>query len=114
MRLKPRHVRLFTYRRWCSTALGTRSNMGTRARVLFAVAIFLCSFAVRSLQAVDLSRFIYTEDQPMGGMTAHYDERGVSIVEGHGLLIPDDRRKIDTSIMAFSAGYSLYVGAWPS
>jgi 4-amino-4-deoxy-L-arabinose transferase-like glycosyltransferase len=44
-------------------------------------------------------------------MTAHYDTRAVSIVEGHGLLIPDDRRKIDTSLMAFSAGYSLFVGA---
>src|SRR5262249_10311000 len=58
----------------------------------------------------DMSRWMYTPDQPNGAMTAHYDERGTSIAEGHGLLIPDDRRKIDTSIMAFSPGYSLYVG----
>jgi hypothetical protein len=54
---------------------------------------------------------MYTSRQPWGAMFEHYDVRGVSIVAGHGLLFPDDRRKVDTSLMAFSAGYSVYVGA---
>jgi hypothetical protein len=108
----PRNAaRLFAFRRWCSAALGTRSRLGSRAKVLFATAIFVCSFAVRSLHAVDLSALMYTTDQPRWSMTEHYDLRGVSIVGGHGLLFPDDRRKVDTSLMAFSAGYSIYVGA---
>jgi len=85
--------------------------MPAKRKVFFAVVIFLCSFTVRSLHAVDLSPLMYTTDQPKGAMTAHYDERAVSIVEGHGLLIPDDRRSSDTSLMAFSPGYSLAVGA---
>ena len=102
---------MFRFRRWCSDALATRSKMQTKRKVVFAVAIFLCSFSLNALHAVDLSRLMYTSDQPKGEMTDHYDTRAVSIVEGHGLLIPDDRRKIDTSLMAFSPGYSLFVGA---
>jgi len=106
-----KRVRLFQFRRWCSIALATRSKMPARRKVFFAVVIFLCSFAVRSLHAVDLSLLMYTTDQPKGAMTQHYDARAVSIVEGHGLLFPDDRRTSDTSLMAFSPGYSLVVAA---
>lgn len=111
MVFKSKQVRIFQFRRWCSTALDTRSNMRTKRKVFFALVIFLCSFAVSSLHAVDLSPLMYTADQPKGQMTAHYDARAVSIVEGHGLLLPDDRRTKDTSLMAFSPGYSLFVGA---
>jgi 4-amino-4-deoxy-L-arabinose transferase-like glycosyltransferase len=111
VRIKPTNLHLFKFRRWCADALGTRSKMRLRTKVLVAGALFLCSFVFKSLHAVDLSRWMYTPDQPYWAMSSHYDGRGASIVEGHGLLIPDDRRQIDTSIMAFSAGYSLYVGA---
>src|SRR5262245_58120932 len=103
-------LRLFTFRRWCSGALGSRRQPGSGVKGYSAIAIFLCSFAVRSLHAVDMSPVMYTPDQPRWAMTEHYDLRGVSIVAGHGLLFPDDRRKVDTSLMAFSAGYSIFVG----
>jgi hypothetical protein len=85
--------------------------MGRGRKLVFGVVVFLCTFVVDSLHAVDLSPLIYSPSQPFSAMTAHYDARALSMVDGHGLLFPDDRRKIDTSLMAFSAGYSIFVGA---
>jgi hypothetical protein len=98
-------------RRRIIIALGGRSRFGDRAKLLFSLLIFLTSFSIKSLVAVDLSPIMYTVEQPAGGMASEYHREAVSITEGHGLLIPDNWDPADTRLLVHAPGYSIYLAA---
>jgi hypothetical protein len=85
--------------------------MGLRAKFLVAAAIFLVSYATKSLQAVDLVPVMYTVEQPYGGLTLTYDQRAASILEGEGVLGPYDIDPSRTVWLAQAPGYSIYLSA---
>jgi hypothetical protein len=58
---------------------------------------------------VDLAPVMYTTDQPAAGMTAEYDVQAGSILEGHGVLMPDHREPSDTTLLEHPPGYSIYL-----
>lgn len=91
--------------------LGVDRPISNRAKIIAASFIFILSFAIRSLHAVDFAPLMYTGAQPMGGLTRAYDERAMSITAGKGLLIPDDQRAWNTGLLAYAPGYALYLGA---
>jgi hypothetical protein len=96
-------------RRWLSSALATAKPMNARTKLIVAVSLFVVSFATKSLQAVDLESVMYTTEQPFGGLTALYDERAVSILNGDGLLGPYDIKPSVTIGLAQAPGYSIYL-----
>ncbi|HZM86018.1 MAG TPA: glycosyltransferase family 39 protein [Blastocatellia bacterium] len=98
-------------RRWLVDALGTGQRLSFRNTLLIALLIFLVSFSIRSLVAVDLSPVMHTIAQPAGAMASELDARAVSIAEGHGILLPDNHDPTDTSILAHSPGYPIMLGA---
>jgi dolichyl-phosphate-mannose-protein mannosyltransferase len=98
-------------RRQLSTLLGSRKYMGWKAKSAFALLIFISSFFTRSLHAVDLAPYMYTDQQPFHGLTYTYDLRANYIMEGRGLLGPYDVRPSDTFWLARAPGYSLYLSA---
>ena len=83
--------------------------MRFRTRVIVAVSIFVVSFSIRSLQAVDLSPMMYTSEQPFGGLSLTYDQRASSILEGEGILGPYDIEPSRTVWLAQAPGYSIYL-----
>lgn len=101
--------RFYRFRRWLVRALGTRASIRTRTKLVFALLIFLLSYATKSLQAVDLAPAMYTTDQPMGGLTETYDQRAASILEGEGLLGPYDIKPSKTVWLAQAPGYSIFL-----
>jgi hypothetical protein len=96
-------------RRWLSSALATANPMNAGTKLIVAVSLFVVSFATKSLQAVDLESVMYTTEQPFGGLTALYDERAVSILNGDGLLGPYDIKPSVTIGLAQAPGYSIYL-----
>jgi hypothetical protein len=66
---------------------------------------------VKSLYAVDLAPVMYTAEQPAAGMAREYDAQALSIIDGHGLLIPDDQPRSDTSLLEHPPGYSIHLSA---
>jgi len=104
-------LRLYRFRRWLVRALGKRTTIGRRAKLICALVIFLLSFVTKSLQAVDLAPAMYTIDQPMGGLTETYDQRAASILDGEGLLGPYDIRPSRTIWLAQAPGYSIFLSA---
>jgi hypothetical protein len=99
----------YTLRRALCRTLATGERLGLRARLLFALLIFLISFATKSLQAVDLAPVMYTAQQPFGGLTDTYDLRAVSILEGEGILGPYDINPRRTVWIAQAPGYSVFL-----
>jgi hypothetical protein len=99
----------FAIRRALSRTLATREKLGSRTKLLFALLIFLVSFATKSLQAVDLAPVMYTAQQPFGGLTDTYDSRAVSIIEGEGILGPYDINPRRTIWIAQAPGYSVFL-----
>jgi hypothetical protein len=99
----------FAIRRSLSRTLATREQLGLRTKLLFALLIFLVSFATKSLQAVDLAPVMYTAQQPFGGLTDTYDLRAVSIVEGEGILGPYDINPRRTIWISQAPGYSIFL-----
>lgn len=95
--------------RWVTVRLAIGSDVTPRVKLLLAICIFLVSFATKSLHAVDLAPLMHTPEQPAGGMTAEHDSRAVSIVEGHGILIPDNQDPADTLLLAHTPGYSIFL-----
>src|SRR5688572_6217545 len=102
-------LNLFPIRRALSAALATREKLDFRTRLLFALLIFLVSFATKSLQAVDLAPVMYTAQQPFGGLTDTYDHRAVSILDGEGILGPYDINPRRTIWIAQAPGYSVFL-----
>src|SRR6266536_4142450 len=99
----------FAFRRWLCRALATRQRMTLRTKFLFGLVIFVISFSVKSLQALDLEPVMHTADQPGAGMSRDFDVRAVSIVAGHGILMPDNPDQSDTSLLAQAPGYSIFL-----
>jgi len=52
---------------------------------------------------------MHTADQPGAGMSRDFDVRAVSIVAGHGILMPDNPDQSDTSLLAQAPGYSIFL-----
>jgi hypothetical protein len=98
-------------RRWLIAALGGGTRFNNRARLLFSALIFLLSFSIKSLVAVDLSPVMCTSEQPAGGMAWEYHIEAVSITGGHGILVPDNWDSSDTTLLRHSPGYSIYLAA---
>ena len=101
----------FTFRRWLSRTLATRQQLSNRSKLIFGFMIFLTSFSVKSLQAVDLEPAMYTADQPGGVMSSALDERAASIVAGQGILMPAISDPSDTSLLAHAPGYPIVLSA---
>jgi hypothetical protein len=101
----------YRYRRWLVCALGTRTSIRTRTKLILALLIFLLSYATKSLHAVDLAPVMYTTEQPMGGLTETYDQRAANILQGEGLLGPYDIKPSRTVWLAQAPGYSIFLSA---
>jgi hypothetical protein len=101
----------FAFRRRLSSALATRGSITFGRKLAYALIIFSISFAVKSLHAVDLAPVMYTTDQPAAGMSAEYDIQARSILEGHGVLLPDQCDPSDTTPLEHPPGYSIYLSA---
>lgn len=102
---------LFAFRRWLCGALATRQRIRLRTKFAFALLIFVISFSVKSLHAVDLEPVMHTAEQPGSGMSRDFDSRAVSIVSGRGILMPGLADKSDTSILSHAPGYSIFLSA---
>lgn len=100
-----------TFRRLVCCALGTPTHLRPRIKWLIAVLIFIVSYSVKSLHAVDLAPLMYTHDQPLWSMTMDYDSGGVSVAKGQGVLIPKKLKPSDTSFLSRPPGYSICLGA---
>ena len=111
MRLIKWRLLLGRVRRWLVATLRPGQRLSFRKTLLIALLIFLVSFAIKSLVAVDLSPVMHTSAQPAGAMASELDTRAVSIVEGHGLLLPDDHDASDTRLLAHAPGYPIFLGA---
>jgi hypothetical protein len=98
-------------RRRLIAALGGGQHFSNRTKLLFSLLIFLTSFSIKSLVAVDLSPVMYTVAQPAGGMALEYHNEAVSISDGNGLLVPDDWDSSDTTLLRHAPGYSIYLAA---
>ena len=98
-------------RRRLITALGGGQSFSSRAKLLFSLLIFLISFSIKSLVAVDLQPVMYTIEQPAGGMAYEYHLEAASITDGHGLLVPDNWDSSDTTLLRHAPGYSIYLAA---
>src|SRR5262245_30286315 len=104
-------INTFVIRRWLAESLATREEISRRKKLIFALLIFLLSFATKSLQAVDLAPIIYTAEHPFGGLTDTYDLRAVGILEGEGLLGPYDINPRRTIWIAQAPGYAIFLSA---
>ena len=98
-------------RRWLVATLKPGQRLSLRKTLLLSLLIFLVSFSIKSLVAVDLSPVMHTAAQPGGGMTTELDARAVSIAGGHGLLFPDGHDPSDTSLLAYAPGYPIFLSA---
>jgi hypothetical protein len=101
----------FTFRRWLCRTLATRQQLSLKSKVILSSLIFLTSFSVKSLQAVDLEPTMYTADQPGGVMSSALDERAASIVAGQGIFMPSISDASDTSLLAHAPGYPIFLSA---
>jgi len=100
---------MLSYRRWFASELAAGLQMSLKTRIVIAVAIFLISYATKSLHAVDLAPLMYTTQEPLGSMADAYDSMASSILLGEGLLGPryDDPRR--TAPLARAPGYGIYL-----
>ncbi|HWO00798.1 MAG TPA: glycosyltransferase family 39 protein [Blastocatellia bacterium] len=98
-------------RRLLIIGLGGRIRLKTRGKLTLALLIFAVSFSVKALVAVDLSPVMHTTAQVHGGMALRYHRDAVSIVEGRGLLVPDNWDSSDTQLLARPPGYPIYLSA---
>jgi hypothetical protein len=101
----------FAFRRWLCRGLATGQQMRPRTKFIFALLIFVISFSVKSLQAVDLEPVMHTADQPGAVMSRDFDARAVSIVAGQGILMPDNHDPSDTTLLAHAPAYSILLSA---
>lgn len=107
--LSPLRVVIFRYRRLLVRWLGGKSGPSLHTKLGLALILFLLSFSIKAVQAVDLSPVMYTRHQPGFGMSAEYDRDASSIVEGAGILKPRDWDPGDTSLLARDPGYSIFL-----
>ena len=99
------------FTRWLSRTLATRQRLSLKVKLIVSVFIFLISFSIKSLQAVDLEPTMHTADQPGGGMSSDFDERALSITHGEGIMMPDIGDRSNTSLLANAPGYPIFLSA---
>ncbi len=97
--------------RWLCRTLATRQRIGLRTKIIFGSLIFVTSFCVKSLQAVDLEPAMHTAEQPGALMSSDFDHRASSIVAGEGILMPDHHDPSDTTLLAHAPAYSIFLSA---
>jgi Dolichyl-phosphate-mannose-protein mannosyltransferase len=73
------------------------------------MSIFVVSFCVRSLHAVDLEPLMYTTEQIGGGMTSEFDSRAVAILNGEGILLAAIDDRSETVVLSHAPGYSIFL-----
>jgi hypothetical protein len=101
----------FVFRKWLCRTLATREQIRLQTKLVLGVSIFLISFCVKSLHAVDLEPLIYTPEQPGGGMSSGFDSRAVAITDGEGILFATIHDRSETMILAQAPGYSIFLSA---
>lgn len=108
-----RSVRLtakqFAFRRWLCRTLATRQRLSFKAKLIVGFSIFVVSFLVKTLQAVDLEPTMHTAEQPGGGMSHDFDTRAQAIVSGQGILMREISDPSDTSLLAHAPGYPIFL-----
>ncbi len=97
------------FRRRLLLVLGVGFRPSVKTKVLLGLLIFLVSFATKSLMAVDLAPSIYTSAQASGRW--EFERDAASIMEGRGLLVPDNWDASDTSLLFHAPGYSIFLSA---
>ena len=97
------------FRRRLLLVLGGTYRPSIKAKTLLGLLIFLVSFTTKSLMAVDLAPSIYTSAQASG--RSEFERDAASIMEGRGLLVPDNWDASDTSLLFHAPGYSIFLGA---
>jgi hypothetical protein len=102
-----RHSKIKKARRQLLLALGARWRPSIKAKTLLGLLIFLVSFSTKSLMAVDLAPSIYTSAQASG--RSEFERDAASIMEGRGLLVPDNWDPSDTSLLFHAPGYSIFL-----
>ena len=98
-----------TFRRRLLLVLGASDRPSVKTKALLGLLIFLASFATKSLMAVDLAPSIYTSAQASG--RSEFERDAASIMEGRGLLVPDNWDASDTSLLFHAPGYSIFLSA---
>jgi hypothetical protein len=98
----------FALRRRIRFLLSDPSPIGRPRKFAYAGIIFLISFAVKSLYAVDLAPVMNTSEQPAIAMTSEYDACAVSIENGEGILKARNDPS-DTTLLEHPRGYALYL-----
>jgi 4-amino-4-deoxy-L-arabinose transferase-like glycosyltransferase len=101
----------FAYRRWLCRSLATRQHLGIKAKCIIGFSLFIISFSIKSLQAVDIEPTMHTADQPGGGMSSDFDARALAIVAGEGILMRNISDRSDTSLLAHAPGYPIFLSA---
>ena len=97
------------FRRRLLLVLGTRRRPSTKTKTLLGLLIFLVSFSTKSLMAIDLAPSIYTSAQASG--RSEFERDATSIMEGRGILVPDNWDASDTSLLFHAPGYSIFLSA---
>ena len=101
----------FAFRRWLCRSLATRQQLSIKAKWIIGLSLFVISFSIKSLQAVDLEPTMHTAEQPGGGMSSDFDARALAIVAGKGILLRDISDRSDTSLLAHAPGYPIFLSA---
>jgi hypothetical protein len=94
---------------WAWKLLSSDPPPTPSTRLGWIALVFLLSFLVRSLYTVDLSPLMYTRAQPSTRISTRYDEGALFMLEGHGILYPDNAKPEDTGLLARPPGYSLFL-----
>ena len=81
------------------------------AMLWLALILFLLSFSIKALHAVDLSPVMNTANQPGHGMSAEYDRDARLKLDGNGVFFPANWDSGDTSLLARAPGYSIFLSA---
>jgi hypothetical protein len=102
---------IFAFRRWLCRTLATRQRLRVKTKLIVSFVIFVISFSVKSLQAVDLEPTMHTAEQPGAGMSSDFDARALAIVAGQGILMRDISDPSDTSLLAHAPGYPIFLSA---
>lgn len=103
--------RISKRRRWLLSALGGAQHFRFRTKLLFALLIFLLSFSIKSLVAVDISPVMHTAAQPALMSMREIDRDTELIAQGRGILPPDNWDASDTSLAIYPPGYPIFLSA---
>lgn len=101
----------FKLRRRLISALGGGQQFRFRTKLIFALLIFFLSFSIKSLVAVDISPVMHTDAHPALMSMRELDRDTELIIEGRGILPPDNWDASDTSLPIYPPGYPIFLSA---